>query len=398
MSELPAIGVCWFDDPDVALGGWACRAGGDADRVSGIQGLSSDVFWVTNLNYVTYRKLNLVQVPHIADTQYFRSSLSMLANELGLYHHPDRATETLSLIFARVIEQGHSHLGVGMTPGGYRYTKLLMDRLMPREHRMAPHGAYAQELASAFRQSMQANQGMSGIQRPAGATAHAMVFPRGAYARWILSQPMPSSAAWQEIKTRGNETVFGVQAGEAISGSKAVRARLQDLGDGHAILLRVKVLDMDPFHQPFASFGATARNHRAWATLPEVLELSRYAKVAISGGFRTKAAPLSLPGISLEGDEFSFSRGLYWENVWVSLAQGLNNGKVDTALGAYLRSYDRLACGRAAASLAQMRYVIGSYGTGRVMVYLRSGEIPEAARYALDIGLVPPLSFMESIS
>lgn len=398
MNDLPSVGVCWFDDPNVALGGWASRAGEKAQRVNGTQGLSSDIFWVTNLNYPAYKRLNLIRVPHITDAQYFRSSVPMLANELGLYSSPDIAAEHLATIFARVALEGDLHLGLGRTPNGYRYTKQLTDRLMPRDHRQLPHGANAHDLIEAFNQSMQANQGMSGVQRPSGSIAHAFVFPRGAYARWILSQPVPCSAAWQEIKTRGEETIFGVQSGEQISGSKAVRARLSDLGDGHAVMLRVKVLDMDPFYTPFASFGTTARSSRAWACLPEVLEMSNYAKIAISGGYRTKAAPLDIQGIDLDSDEYSFSRGLYWENLWVALTQGLNNGKVNTSLGAYLRAYDRVACGRAACALARMRYVIGSYGTGRIMVYLRQGEMLDASRYALEQGLVPPLSLMEAIT
>lgn len=396
MSDQPAVGVCWFDDPESALGGWACRAGDKPFRVNGTQSLASDVFWITNLHYNLFRRFNLVQAPHIADTQFFRTSLQMLANELGLYQAPDRAVEVLASIFARVVIQGDEHLGIGRSPSGYRYMKALMDRLLPREHRMLPHGAHAHELQNCFRQAMQANQGMSGVQRPAGAVAYSFVFPRGAYARWLLSQPVPCSAAWQEIKTRGEETVFGVQAGENVSGTRAIRARLQDLGEGHAVFLRIRVLDMDPFYQPFASFGATAKCPRAWAALPEVLELSRYAKIAVAGGFRAPAAPLNLQGLDLEADEFSFSRGLYAENVWAALTQKLNNGKDETALGAYLRAYDRLACGRAAAAMARMRYLIGSYGTGRVLVYLRAGEMREAAKYALELGLLPPLSMLEA--
>lgn len=395
MSDQPVIGVCWFDDPDAALGAWACRSDGEPFRVNGTQSLSSDVLWVTNLNYSVYRRLNLIQVPHITDAQYFRTSLTLLANEIGLYAEPDRACHALSRVFARVTREGHHHLGLGMSPGGYRYTKLIADRIMPRAHRLAPVGPHVAEIAAAFTQAMQQNQGMSGVQRPSGAVAYPFLFPRGAFARWLLSQPMPASSAWQEIKTRGSESVFGVQGGELISGTRAVRSRLAELGAGHAVLLRVRVLDMEPFYRPFASFGAGMRTPRGWAALPEILELSNYAKVAISGGFRTKAEPLNLPGLDFGEDEFSFSRGLYWENVWTALASALNGGKEETSLGAYLRAYDRLACGRAAAALARMRYTVGSYGTGRVMVFLRPGEMPEAARYALDMGLLPPGSSLQ---
>jgi hypothetical protein len=40
--------------------------------------------------------------------------------------------------------------------------------------------------------------------------------------------------------------------------------------------------------------------------------------------------------------------------------------------------------------------VIGSYGTGRVLVYLRAGEMRDAAQYALEQGLLPPLSMLEA--
>lgn len=389
------IGVCIFDDPNVALGGWASVAGEEPKRVSGTQSLTTDTIWVTNLHYLLYKKLNLVQAPHVRDAQFFRASVSILSSELGLNDDPDKAAQTLSEIFTRVTKESERHLTADGQLDTYRFSRALTDRLVPRSQRLLPNGSNTHEIITAIDQCMQANQGMSGVTRPEGSIACGFVFPRGAYARWILSQPVPSSSKWQEIKMRSSETIVGVESGKQISGTKAVIARLKELGDNHAVILRIRVIDMDSFFRPFATFGVSATRNRNWAVLPEVLELIKYAKVSITAGYRTSSAPFEVPNIDLSGDDFSISRGLFLENVWTSLTQKLANSKNETPMGVFYRAYDRIACARAAATFAQHRYVVGSFGTGRVVIFLREGEMEQAAEHALELGLTPPYSMIK---
>ena len=82
------IGVVWFDDIEMATEGWASQNGEDSYRIDGVGQLSSNTFWITNLSFKNFRRLNLNQFKNIFDEQYFRTSLRQLAAELGLSNAP----------------------------------------------------------------------------------------------------------------------------------------------------------------------------------------------------------------------------------------------------------------------------------------------------------------------
>ncbi|MCP1674276.1 hypothetical protein J2T57_001378 [Natronocella acetinitrilica] len=393
------VGVCLFDDPRTATGGWASVAGREAERVSGTGRLSSDVLWVTNLGYRDYQRLNLIRTPHIFDEQYFRTSIKAMCSELGLEGDPARAACHLSTILDRVAQSGAEILGVNIAQPGYRYSSLVSTALHLPSMRQQPHGAHASEIRAALTQATQSNQAMAGVQRPYGASCKGFNYPRGALAKWLLSQPYPISNDWKELKQASGQTVFGVEDGQLIRGTKAVRQTLSELGEKAAVFLRVRVLDTDTFYRPFATFGAGANAPRGWAALPEVLYLSKFCKLSVSGGFRCSAGRLELPpGVDLANAEYSYSRALMLENLWVGLATPLQGAGQPTAVGAYMRAYDRVVCGKAAEQFARNSFVVGSYGTGRVMVYVRKGEEAAAARISLDAGLSPPMDIAQLAS
>lgn len=394
------VGVCCFDDVNDAASGWASIAGGEAQRIRGTGDLDGSVPWVTNLPYHVHRKFNLGATGNILDEQYFRTKLSQVGLENGLGSDKKRLAEFASTVFQKVAELGLTHFGMDLRSPGYRYHKACSYNLIPSYARNLPSDRNSAEIVEAINHSTQANQAMSGIKKPDGANAVSIGFPRQAYGHWLLSQPVPIASDWKTVRQKDNTTTFGHENGKRLRNTSAVLERLMEHGKNNAMFLRVQVHSMDNFYRHFASFGAGEQMMRRWASLPEIIELSRYAKISIEGGYMCPLTRDPLVDESIfGGSDISYARGLLVENAWAALASpvSVQSGSRSTVISAYLRAYDRIACGRVAASLARKGLVIGSYSMGRIVVFMRPGESERICRLALDEGLVPPMGYLNDI-
>lgn len=392
------IGVCLFDEPSLGTSGWASIGGKQAFRISATSELRSDILWVTNVNYRIYRKLNLIQTPNVVDEQFFRTKLSTLIQEISASEDPSVLCQKAAEVLQRTADMGLNLLSVDALNCNYRYFTGLQDAILTPEMREQPYGMNALDVSEAIRQSTQENQAMSSQQTPRGSRAVPFAFPRGSYAKWLLSQKYPANNNWRPINARDGESIFGYESGAKIRGTAGVLEKLHALSENKAAMFRVAVLSVDPYYAGFAKFSAGTNGViRRWATLPEIIEMSKYSKLAISGGYYTELADLNLPdNIDVTSDEFSFSRGLFYENLWVALASSpySRNAKNVSSVGAYMRAYDRIICGRAAASFSRYGFTIGSYGVGRLLVFMRTGEEKTAREIALNLGLIPQMKIM----
>ena len=386
------IGAVWFDDTQVAKEGWASD-GGPAERINGHGALSSDIAWINNLPYPIWKKLNFNNTANILDANYMRTSLDHVAKEIGSIDDPQKTVTNAAIIFNRISKEANKVFGVELSKPGYRYSSLIQDRVTPTFMRAVPEAKIRQSIIDACKQATQENQAMSNRNVPTGSSIHSFIFPRGSYGKWLLSQPVPINNRWTEIKKRDNTTIIGHKEGEVIKGTKAVLKKLIELGEKKAILMRVVVKYMDKMYRPFANFSSGSNHLRGWATLPEILMLSRYSVIELHGGFMTELGHLKVSDkFCVTEEEFSYSHGLFLENLWVSFATNRFRAP-HTAVAAYLRSYDRLMCFKAAEKLSlEGGFVVGSYGTGRVQVYLRENEIEAACSLAKQTGLIPQLS------
>ena len=393
------IGVCCFENTNDPESGWASVEGQEAEWVNGIGDLNDQVLWVTNLPFLTHRKLNLASKGNIFDTQYFRTAIDNIGSEMGIQSDLKTLSEFCSREFKIVADMGEKYLDISLMNPGYRYHKTASYQLLPDYVRQQPSGINSADIIEAMNHSTQANQAMSGLKRPAGAQPVGLLFPRHVYGKWLLSLPMPGENKWKVVKQRENSTKFGVEGGKVLRNTASVLERLNEIGEKNALFLRVSVHSMDKFYQNFASFSAGEKYIRRWATLPEVLELARIAKISINGGYMCKLSESPIISDSIFGQsDMSFARGLLIENVISALASPVSNqnGSRQTMLSAYLRAYDRIACGRAAAKLASEGFVVGSYSMGRIVVFMRPGEGRRLAQKALEIGLMPPMGFLNS--
>lgn len=387
------IGACLFDDTRGAGNAWCSISGEKPFRVSSFSELRADVLWVTNLDYKVYRKLNLTKMPNIYDSQYFRTSLKLISVEAGLAESPKEACQFISKIINRVYELGYKYFGEDLSEPGYRYMTTLSSRCMPEFVRKKISSSHWFEINDAVRQSTQSNQAIVGEGIPAGTKAYVVTLPRTAHANWLLSQRYPSGDKWIVVKSQNNEATFGFEDGTILKGTKAVIENLSAHSEKHgAMFLRVMVHSIDSNHKSFATFAAGSNYPRRWASLPEIIDMARYSKLSIQGGYLTGWATLDFKDLVNDKFEFSFSRGLFLENLWCGLAGSINDQ--NSAVGAYMRAYDRIVCGRYAEILSGYNFKVGSYGTGRLVIYLRPGDFDFAAEACAKNGLNPPIQII----
>lgn len=390
------IGVCLFDDPRLASGGWASD-GGEARYIESYAELANDMCWITNIAFKDFKEHGFHQLPHLFDEQYLRTRVEQILKEVGLSSFDQRkeAAQFCAQIANRTVRMAEQMFKVDIANGGYRLSNALTDVLVRGWMRALPDGQNRAVVSEGLRQSLQENQAMVGVQHPKGSSSAAVLFPRGAFAHWLLSQDYPVSNTWNVIKVPESEATFGVVDGAQLRGTKALTERLLNMGRQYACIFRLEVLSTEEFYRPFATFAAGANRQRQWATLPEVLYLARFCKLHLHAGYYTAKGKLPFfEKISKEmpADEFAFSRGLLLENCWAALATPPRQGEA-TAVGAFLRAYDRIACGRLAEEFAANSFRVASYSSGRVLLNLKPSEYEQAADLAFKLGALMPAAY-----
>lgn len=397
MAKSIEFGACFFDDKETPQSGWVSINGSEVARISKISELRSDVVWVTNIPFKTYRDMNLDSIGNIFDEQFFRTSITQLLKELSLENSIKQACVELSKIFTRVATFGSDKFNLSTEELSYRYFTTVNTALLPSVSRSAPNHSCSIEIMDAIKQSTQPLQVMT-AKAPKGSVAVNFLFPRSAYYKFIFSLDYPLSSEWAVIPKLNNTATFGYESGAVIKGTKAIIAKYIKLSETHAAFFRVTVISQDGTYSDYQMFGASGAFNkkrasvRLWATLPEIVHLSTYSKVKVEGGFCTPHSKLSLADkLNFPDREFSYSRGLFAENLFAGLSTPLYGNELKaSALGAYLRCYDRLACAKAAEGFNKAGFVVGSFGLGRVTVFVSQSEREQVTAVSLKLGLVPP--------
>jgi hypothetical protein len=388
------IGVCIFDDPKAPRSGYASIDGSVPTHVSGYHELTTEVLWVTNLEYPIFKELNLLRLRHLAQAQYFRTSIRMLQIEYGISDHKYLA-QFLSKMFTRTAVLGGQHFGADPANFNYRYHQAISARLHIPGMVEPIQGLDQNAIQQVIDHSTQENQAMTGVKRPDRSSPISFSFPREAYGQWLIDRIYPISNVWKSDNLK-REFTIGTRDGKKLSLTDSFVKTCGDYFSGHnrATFFRISVQSHEPSHRAFASFGAGSRDPRVWVAWPELLELLEYSVITVYESVSTGSGTIKeyLPDyISSTG--FGVSEGLLFENLYVALASPVN--RQNTALGAYIRAYDRAACGRAALYFHNAGLCVGSYSSGRVVLLLPEGQKKRASDLALEFGLIPPI--MESM-
>jgi hypothetical protein len=393
---LESIGVCHFDDEKTFSAGWASVGGNKAYRVGGVHSLPNHILWITNIPFLTFQKNKIFNLPHIKMENYFRSSYMLIGDEHGI-SDPKILVEFCSRIFARLMDYSEFIYGDSVRRPQFSFSLALSGLVKPDYVRRIVPGPFSAEITEAIEHCDQNFQAMIG-RTPDGSKATNFNFPRTSYFKHLLTMKYPGDGEWKQLKEKNYGGVLGHESGHMIQGTRAILEKLLKLGETDSALFNVAVLSTDSNSAKFQSFGSGFKSktvsQRKWATLPEIIHMSKFSKIKISGGFSVESKPLELSKIFTREDfGYSFVRGLFLENVFAGIT--VSENEKSSAVGVYMRACDRILCARVAEGFVNdMNYSVGQFSMGRVTLFLRPTDIEKASEYAKKQYILPAIKLM----
>lgn len=381
---MPIIGVAYYLHPHSPIDSpaWAYISGSAIEKTTHPAAIRG-VTWFTNLDLSALIEWGL-DPSTIKRNDFFPGGLIGLVKESGLSpQNIAKNGEGLDLI----------HQLISSTMSFIRKLEFCDD--ISHLHKLGdaiPKTEQKNDTAEYIRQSQLYNQAFIGSykhtyrsQDPAimGAGERLVFrFPKGAYAKHLSERPIPTGG-WKEIEI-GNENPheFIIKHAQTSAGFVRIRTRKKDADS----LRLLSICD----------------HTGQWLTLPEAAEVSLQIPlridVAIIGSLgeneikRTvevveRASPISL---------LTFSAGYVLESAWnemasVRMKRSDNSHSFPCSTASYIRSWDRIACYRAARKLALNGTEVISYGHGQLTLLVPEFDVEAKIVEAYDLGLTANL-------
>ncbi|MBB3923895.1 hypothetical protein [Xanthomonas arboricola] len=397
---LKRCGVVRFDSLDPHQGGWVSVDGEKARRINGVGALDNDTLWWSNLTFNAMFETQLHRTPYIKRTTYLTSwnpsgeivgqDEICLAWGLLTRNFPEQLiTEALSGIFSRTVRFAEQHYGLNIDREVPRYDNLadeLRALLLPQKDKhltpevdaalSSAHQYYANCITSRF---LEEDHVAVNFVAPAVPYAHEMldlVVPAEQF-DFLGSNQLP-------VPTRRLEWV---------------------LAQDRPVLASVRVSDVNPEYSSVIAYGNGARSgtNRRWATHPELLLLSKYARVEVDsvflfGSYEKLAPSLQLPHFT-KLQAMTPTAEIIASNHWISLAREnpYNLEQVrspqERALSpraAWLNAMDRFMMYTYAIQLYRAGITVRRYGAGRVTAVVPKYNYRDTYEIASTIGLLAP--------
>lgn len=370
------FGCVYFDD--YGTEGWASIAGATPLRITGTQDLSTNVLWITNLDWEGMRAKSIQQHPRFRMDNFLRIKLSSLAIELDIRNDGDveQRVQVLAEIIDRVCRLSQSIFGI---------THFLDD--LPSSLRASilsekDARSYGSPIVDyAIKDAIQSWQRCETIS-PQGTNFYTWRFPRLDYAEYLLGFIIPTSK-WKRIKFDDEQDVK-----QYINENLDFKPMLCKI-----IVKRVK----DSTFAQIMPFGYGANRQRTWATGQEVLHYMRYADVEVTSLLAAddyRELNLRLPDFSSMTGKISISMGVLAECCWRALSSK------SSPRAAWYSSWDRISCCKTAMVLAEAGISVKSYGSGALTLAVHPSQYQYVFDQCIKAGLTPPLnmvSHMDSV-
>ncbi len=382
-------GAVIFDDEKRPSGGCASVRGKASYRIRGTGDLATDVFWWTNLPASTFMILKGLPTTRFKRNDYMRPNMGQLHGELGLLvsrMSAARITEVTSEIFDRVMRMADSHYGLDR-PHDLTLSDDLYSHIIKEDRPITP------EIDEALKQSYQ-----SYVQCETAMPMHSkmVIFrrPRIAHAMDVLATPVP-----------GEQWEFIEESKLPPEGKRLDWLISQD----RPALVRVSIKRVDHEVSHIISFGGGAREPRNWISHPELLTLSKFAKIKIEAAFLGSAyEPHPVYRDMFTGGQMgplSTSVGILAENYMVALSTPRSfrkfssaKDKVHAPRAAWYAASDRFHMLMPALMMHGSGFVVRGYGRGMVILGVQRGALQEARACASAAGLLAPLHVNEEIA
>ncbi|HAS6100758.1 TPA: hypothetical protein I7117_14935 [Vibrio vulnificus] len=384
------IGIAWFTQSQRPSSGW-CYRDGHVLQFGSIGDLDHSVIWLTNIGHSVFNNSQLWQFPFLREDQYLRLGLTQISRELGLDMTLFESIKKLGEIVCPTALSMSKLFEVDLFEQKYRLFQGMVPSLVPQQY-IAPISEDSPEYTQrAITNSFQSLQGATkGVRTNAKVVTFTL--PRVALANWLLSQRYPLSSKYKEIKISDSSIIAGHLNGSDLEGTKVIVEQLKVLHRRYAVFMKVNILSMSKDYVQGFTFGfeGATTNMRQWVSLPELIELLSYCKVEILDGVATSCGLLECrPDIDFEQNNISYSRGIIADNIVATFAEKASDGTAGrrvTALGAYLRAYDRIVCGRLAQEFMRKGFPLAGFGGGGVRIWANVAGMEVAKKIALQWG------------
>lgn len=392
MSTVDKInyGAVVFDDRDRPSAGWGCVAGNPSFRVRGTGDLPTDVVWWTNVKSDVFWKMPGLNQGKLRSSEYLRPNMDQLMSELGLHISRMPAAqivEHVAEVFGRVMRLASKYYDV-VRPGANNLTEDLYDNLIKEDKGITP------DIDSALLQAKQ-DWSQCETQRPSNSQMVTFRRPRLQHAMDLIKTPVPGEQ-WEFVK------------GEAL-GPEKHRVQMV-VGQSRPALVKASIIKVEHEVAPIIAFGATGQRNkgsRGWMTHPELLFLSRFAKIRVDAAFlgndyETHPVKKAMFGGGIMGS-LSTSVGILAENYACTLMmpRPYKKGEKDRPVSpraAWLSAADRFHSMMPAMMLHGSGFAVMGYGRGMVTMMVQRGALAEAKECASAAGLLSPLYIPEEIA
>jgi len=396
------FGCVRFDSDDPNLGGWAAVDGQAAYRISSVGNLDNDTLWWTNLSFKAVHGANLNKTPYIKRTTYLNSWLQdgqvEVCNGWGLLRrsHTEKAiTESLSGIFTRVMSFAGGTYGIDFSRSVPTHDNLadeLRCKILPdKDPHIGPEvdsALWAAHQYYTYCLTPYANRDETAVVR--------FAVPAVAYATEMLNAIVPTDQV------------------EFVPAEKLPPAEQRldwVINHPRPALVRVTVSNISPDYVNVIAFanGAKAGSNRAWISQPELLLLSRYAKVEINGlflfgGYESLPPASRLPSFTAM-QAMTPSAEVIASNHWIGLAREncfrlepkSTEYRAIAPRAAWMTAIDRFVMFTYALQLHRAGIAIRRYGAGAVTVIVPKHNYRDAYEIATSIGLIAPPGLVADI-
>lgn len=383
------FGAVIFDELDRTGPGWASVKGQAAFRIRGTGDLASDVYWWTNLSFAAFQKYGLFR-PNLKRADYLRPGMLQLHNELGLFPSrmpQSRITEVTSEVFDRVMRLAAQHYGL-IKPVEDAFSDDLYSKLVRADRAITP------EINVALGQAYQT---WSTCETASPKGSKIMIFkrPRILHAHDVLSTPVPGEQ-WELIPEKDlppeHKRVDWI------------------INQSRPALVRASVQQVEPEVAKIIAFSSGANRERSWMSHPELLSLSRFAKIHVESVFlaneytpHTIYKPMATGGAM---GMLSLSMGIVCENYWAALASSYTINKrskdaksiIFSPRAVWMSASDRFHMLMPALLMHGSGFIVKAYGRGGINIAVQNGLLSEARACAVAAGLNAPLNVQDEIS
>ena len=406
-------GCLRFDSASSIEGGWASVDGCKAFRFRNVSDLESDFFFLSNIGFNESHKTGLSNTSKIRTNSYFdvnyfsiqerennkkiqnnmdferlnRSPNDMIA-QLGIDDLDwEKQVESISLVASRIYEEAVKSFDLEKPPF-YELKKGIREKIIPPDYVIKDPKLFDALESSTVHFSL-VNRQMNSIQNDVDYGIN-LTIPKAKHSFDILSKPLPAfDTQWKLLSKKISDI--------------NVPKFLEGIDQRGIYLFRVNIKSLSDEYGHIVNFG-TGKEQRTWITGIDALFLKDIAKFDIYQGYEaidvidsSEIYPLLTEAYNPLQHDYSYSTGIFLQNVWASLAISqkpkaniVRNYDSFNQFTPFLKAYDRIELIKKVKMLDDKDIIVTSYGKSELKVVLKDYQIkPEIFDIFESTNLIP---------